>query len=57
MLFINDLPKFKTTQWEEQKIHLEKYIKPLYCHPNIEGHKKIANFIIELLTDNHAQWS
>jgi hypothetical protein len=28
---------------------LEKYIKPGYCHPNIAGHIKIAEEIIDIL--------
>lgn len=55
LIFVNDTPEFKTEQWELQKVHVEKYIRPLFCHPNVAGHKKIAESIVELLKDKHAR--
>lgn len=45
---VNDTPKLKVEQWEIQKEFVKKYIRPLICHPNIQGHKKIAERIIEI---------
>ena len=36
-------------QWQMQKEYLEKYVKPGYCHPNIQGHRVIADNIIDIL--------
>jgi hypothetical protein len=54
LIFVNDMPEFKTEQWELQQVSVEKYIRPLFCHPNIEGHKKIAQDIIALIENKHA---
>jgi hypothetical protein len=52
-VLVNNIPKFKNQQWELQKVHVEKYIRPLNCHPNVDGHKKIADFIIDKLKDKN----
>ena len=49
LIFVNDIPEFTTEQWKIQQQHVEKYIRPLFCHPNIAGHKKIAQSIIALI--------
>jgi hypothetical protein len=49
LIFVNDIPEFTTEQWKIQQQHVEKYIRPLFCHPNIDGHKKIAQSIISLI--------
>ena len=38
-------------QWEQQKLKVEKYIKPNWAHPNVAGHKKIANYLITQIED------
>ena len=48
-VLINDVPTITNEQWKIQQAHVEKYIKPLYAHPNIDGHEKIAHTIIELI--------
>ena len=45
MLFHNE--KFTIEQWQEQKLLFDKYFSPNWCHPNIEGHKKIAQELIK----------
>jgi hypothetical protein len=55
-VLVDDNPQFMDTEWLEQKAAVEKYIKPLFCHPNVEGHKELARQIINLI-DNHAQTS
>lgn len=45
----SDREWLKTSDWALQQPLVEKYISPCYCHPNIEGHKKIAQSIIEIL--------
>ena len=51
-VIVNDVPQLLDEQWEIQKLQVEKYIKPLICHPNIEGHRQIADYIIDLLDKN-----
>ena len=55
LIFVNDIPKFTTDQWQLQRTHVEKYIRPLGCHPNVEGHKKIAQHIIDLMQNKTNQ--
>jgi hypothetical protein len=51
---ISDDSWFLTTeQWESQQQYLEKYIRPGYCHPNISGHRIIADRLIALLETIH----
>lgn len=45
----DDHPGLTTQQWQQQQPWIEKYIKPCYAHPNIEGHSRIAKNIIEIL--------
>jgi hypothetical protein len=42
-------------KWSKQRMALEKYIKPCFCHPNVDGHRKIADEIINLLEKNNAK--
>jgi hypothetical protein len=48
-LIFNDSPEITDREWSIQKPFVEKYIKPNYCHPNVAGHKKIANEIIKII--------
>jgi len=48
-LIVDDCPEITSEQWHEQKVYVDKYIKPCYCHPNIAGHKKIAEELIKCL--------
>lgn len=41
------------SQWQSQKPLIEKYIAPCYAHPNLAGHKKIAEEFIRLLSKNY----
>ena len=45
----DDHPDLTDDQWKQQKPLVEQYIRPCYAHPNINGHKKIAQHIIDLL--------
>lgn len=45
----DDMPTLTNAEWAIHKELLEKYVKPGYCHPNVEGHKKIADEIIKIL--------
>jgi hypothetical protein len=48
-LVMYDRPSITTEEWAIQNEYIEKYIKPCWVHPNIEGHKKIAEEIIKRL--------
>lgn len=43
----SDRPSLTNEQWNEQSAYLERYVKPGYCHPNVQGHQHIANQLIE----------
>jgi len=45
----DDNPNLTVDEWSKQKPAVEKYIKPNFVHPNADGHRKIADYIIELL--------
>jgi hypothetical protein len=45
----DDSPNLTNDQWAIQSKLVEKYIKPCYAHPNIHGHKVIADNLIKLL--------
>lgn len=51
-VIMNDSPELPTEAWAQQQPFFEKYISPNYCHPNVNGHKKIAQELIKLLTNN-----
>jgi hypothetical protein len=42
-------------KWSKQRTALETYFKPCFCHPNITGHRKIADEIINLLEKKNAK--
>lgn len=48
-LVFNDCPELTNEEWKQQRPYVDQYIKPNYCHPNIAGHKTIANEIIKIL--------
>ena len=50
-VIVNDVPELLNEQWKIQKLQVEKYIKPCIQHPNIQGHRRIADYIIELLDE------
>ena len=54
-VLVNDIPTISNEQWRLQHPYVEKYIKPLLCHPNVEGHKKIAQTIINLIESKNKQ--
>ncbi len=45
----DDMPFLKNNEWAKQKLLVDKYIKPGFCHPNILGHQEIANQLIKIL--------
>lgn len=48
-IITDDNPRLTDAQWAMQKTAVEKYIRPCWTHPNLEGHKKIAQTIIKIL--------
>jgi hypothetical protein len=51
----DDIPDISIEDWDKHKVMLEKYVKPGYCHPNIDGHKKIAEELIKCLDNKTKQ--
>ena len=49
LIVVNDMPGLTNKEWETAKPFVEKYIHPLETHPNVAGHKKIADELIEEL--------
>ena len=47
----NDMPNITLADWDLQKQMIKKYFSPGKSHPNVDGHKKIAELIIEKLTN------
>lgn len=54
-VILHDEPLLTTQEWETQKPYIEKYIRPCYAHPNIEGHKEISEKLINLLIERSSQ--
>lgn len=50
-IFVDDNPELTNQQWKIQKQQVEQYIRPNFAHPNIQGHAKIANDLIELINE------
>jgi hypothetical protein len=50
---MSDGSHFTVEQWQQQQIAMEMYIKPNWQHPNILGHKKIAQYLITLLDNSN----
>ena len=48
-LVTDDCPEITSDQWNVQKVYVDQYIRPCYCHPNAQGHKKIAEELIKCL--------
>ena len=48
-LIVDDNPNLTDKQWQQQKPMVDQYIRPCHAHPNVAGHKKIAQHIIEAL--------
>ena len=48
----DDIPELTEIDWQKQKSALEKYVKPGYAHPNVEGHRHISTKLIALLESN-----
>jgi hypothetical protein len=49
-LVIEDRAWLTNVQWNQQQQAIEQYIKPCVCHPNLSGHRHIANELIKILT-------
>lgn len=45
----DNIPELTDIDWQKQKSALEKYVKPGYAHPNVEGHRHISTKLIALL--------
>lgn len=52
-LVLEDREWLTDSQWADQQQHINRYINPCFCHPNIAGHHKIAQEIIKLLDSRH----
>ena len=50
-VIFDDNPVFTTEQWKEQEHAVKTYIRPNHTHPNLNGHKKIAEHIVNALKD------
>jgi hypothetical protein len=48
-IVLEDRSWLTNIEWQNQQKAIDQYIKPNYCHPNLLGHKKIAQEIIKLL--------
>lgn len=48
-LVLEDRSWLTDQQWQTQLEALKKYVYPCYCHPNLEGHNKIARELIQIL--------
>ena len=44
-----DRASLTNTQWEIQKQAIEQYVRPCVCHPNIVGHEKMSQGLIDIL--------
>jgi len=51
-IVIEDRAWLTNAQWREQKQAIEKYIKPCYYHPNVNGHKEISQGLIKLIEES-----
>ena len=51
-IVLEDRSWLTEAQWRDQQQAIDEYIKPCFCHPNLLGHKKIAQEIIKLLEKN-----
>lgn len=49
LIVVKDMPELTTAEWEQAKPFVEKYIRPLENHPNVVGHRKIADELIKEL--------
>lgn len=47
----NDSPFLTDYQWQTQKECLDKYVRPGYCHPNLSGHRLIADQLVQKLQE------
>jgi len=48
-IVLEDRSWLTNVQWNQQQEAIAQYIKPCFCHPNVAGHKKIANELINLV--------
>ena len=48
-LIMDDCPEITSDQWIQQEVYVKNYIRPCYSHPNVQGHKKIAEELIKCL--------
>ena len=49
LIVVEDMPELTVDEWKHAKTFVDKYISPLQNHPNLIGHRKIADGIIEEL--------
>ena len=49
LIVVEDMPELTVDEWKHAKTFVDKYISPLQNHPNLSGHRKIADGIIEEL--------
>ena len=47
----DDMPELTNEQWKEQSKLVGMYIRPCFAHPNVNGHKKIANELVTILNE------
>jgi hypothetical protein len=52
LVITDDVPILTDIDWQKQKATLEKYIRPGYAHPNVEGHIYISKKLIGLIEGN-----
>ena len=48
-IVLEDRAWLTTEQWKQQQQAIKQYIEPCFCHPNVAGHKKLANELIKLV--------
>lgn len=51
LIVVEDMPDLTVAEWKQAKPYIEKYIHPLQNHPNVAGHKKIADGLIAELNN------
>jgi hypothetical protein len=52
-IVLEDRSWLTNAQWSQQQQAIAQYIKPCFCHPNVAGHKKIANELIKLIEKSY----
>jgi len=47
----DDRESITLAQWQQQRPQLEKYMRPNHAHPNVAGHRQLADYIIKCRND------